>query len=89
MEPERAAETHNDGVEAQNGAVGVCRPMVTDFHHFDEGVVKKVGFGSASKVKSRVHTLIKVKRRIRISIKMMRIHNLVGRGSFWWFPWKK
>jgi hypothetical protein len=28
--------SHNGGLEAQNGAVRVCRPEFADSHHFDE-----------------------------------------------------
>jgi hypothetical protein len=36
MEPRRAVDAHNRGVEAQNGALEVCRPVVAALHHFDE-----------------------------------------------------
>jgi hypothetical protein len=34
MEPWRAADAHNGGVKAQEGAVEVYGPMVTNLHHF-------------------------------------------------------
>ncbi len=38
MEPWRAVDTHNRGVEAQNGAVEglLTTVVVADSHHFDE-----------------------------------------------------
>ncbi len=36
MEPRRAVDSHNGGVEAQNGAVKVCMPVVPDSHNFDK-----------------------------------------------------
>jgi hypothetical protein len=37
MEPWRAMDTQNGGVEAQNGGLGrVCGPVVADSYHLDE-----------------------------------------------------
>ncbi len=37
MEPWRAVDAHNGGVEGHNGTLWrFCRPVVTDFDHFDE-----------------------------------------------------
>jgi hypothetical protein len=36
MKPWRAVEAQNGGVEAQNGARGVSRPVHADSHHLDE-----------------------------------------------------
>ncbi len=82
MELWRDAETsHNEGVEAQNWAVGVYRPMVADSLQF-YGEIKKSRIRICIKSENRIRIRIKVKSRIRICIKGMRIRNLVDRGSF-------
>ncbi len=50
MKPRRALDAHIEGVEAQNGALGVSvDPVVADWHHFNVG--QDPGSGSALKRK--------------------------------------
>jgi hypothetical protein len=52
-------DAHNVGLEAQNGVVKVCRPVVAGSNYFDEEHI-------------RIRIRIKVKSRIRIRIEIKR-----------------